>query len=74
MGKWVLGERVGEIVVGGQPQRIQTRNIVLNGLKGCVEVGPFFINLFIFTYLFLFKKKKDISISFTTLMHTSFYR
>ncbi len=37
---WAVGNVVRKIYVGGEPRSVGSTSLVLNGLKGCVEVGP----------------------------------
>ena len=38
---WAVGNVVRRIYVGGEPRSVGSTSLVLNGLKGCVEVNTF---------------------------------
>lgn len=42
---WAVGNVVRKVYVGGVPRNAGSTSLVLNGLKGCVEVRKHFVSL-----------------------------
>ena len=47
---WAVGNIVRRIYVGGVPRTAGSTSLVLNGLKGCVEVSHIFISTLLVSF------------------------